>query len=151
MNASHHHQAWTDVAVFEQQASSKSLEIFLVNRGIEARTYDDRLFRYFLFLRPPKVTYRVQVRQNQLADVNDLLNSEPPSILDAALHCPSCRSLRVNFPQMTRRFVLPTVLLHAGIIFRIIEHQCYCEHCHEMWPLSDVRSDVQPAHAVKPV
>ena len=151
MSSSHNHQAWADVAVFEQLASGKSLEMFLVNRGIEARTCDDKLFRHFLFLRPPQVTYRIQVRQNHLADVRDLLHSEPPAILDAALHCPSCGSLRVNYPQMTRRFVLPTVLLHLGIIFRIIEHQCYCEHCHEMWTLSGVSPNARQAHAVKPV
>jgi hypothetical protein len=31
--------------------------------------------------------------------------------------------------------VLPTVLLHLGIIFRVVDHQCYCEHCHHMWDL----------------
>ena len=151
MSSTHNHQAWVDVAMFERFDSGKSLETFLKNRGIEARTYDDKLFRYFLFLRPPKVTYRVQVRQNHLTDINEFFHSDPPAIVEEAMHCPSCGSLRLNYPQMTRRFVLPTVLLHLGIIFRIIEHQCYCENCHEMWTLPDVHSDVEHSHAVKPV
>ncbi|HEV2320542.1 MAG TPA: hypothetical protein VGV18_12375, partial [Verrucomicrobiae bacterium] len=59
-----------------------------------------------------------------------------PPILEKAIHCLSCGSLRVNYPQMTRRFFLPTVLLHLGIIFRVIGHECYCENCHMTWNLA---------------
>jgi len=40
---------------------------------------------------------------------------------------------------MTRRFLLPTLLLHLGIIFRVIVHQAYCENCHWLWSLSKKR------------
>jgi len=125
-----------DVAVFENLDAGKSLETFLRHQGFEARTYDDKLFRYFLFLRPPRITHRVQVRLSEAARAAELLEREPPEVLQSALRCPSCHSLRVSYPQMTRRFVLPTILLHLGIIFRVIEHQCYCEHCHFIWHLS---------------
>ncbi len=124
-----------DVAVFESLDASKVLEAFLKDKGLEARTYDDKLFRYFLFLRPPCVTYRVQVREKYFEGVTELLRSKAPEVLDQALHCPACGSLRINYPQMTRKFILPTVLLHLGIIIRAIEHECYCEQCHEMWIL----------------
>jgi hypothetical protein len=151
MSATHHHQPWVDVALFDQLDAGQSMITFLRNRGIAARAYDDKLFRYFLFLRPPRITYRVQVRKDQADEAKGLLTENPPAVLDRALHCPACGSLRVNYPQMTRRFVLPTVLLHLGIIFRVIEHQCYCEHCHEMWTLAGGQSGVQPAHAARPV
>lgn len=121
--------------MFEDFNDGKVLEAFLRERGFEAKTYDDKLFRYFLFLRPPRVTYRVQVRSNDLLCAMEVLKSSGPKVLEHAFHCPACGSLRVNYPQMTRKFFLPTVLLHLGIIFRVIEHQCYCEHCHEMWNL----------------
>ncbi|HZI31340.1 MAG TPA: hypothetical protein VFF11_03305 [Candidatus Binatia bacterium] len=135
MNSSQNHQPWVDVAMFEDLEAGRVLQTFLQDKGLEARTYDDKAFRYFLFLRPPRITYRVQVRKNQFEGATDLLLSKAPAMLDKALHCPSCASLRVNYPQMTRQFVLPTVLLHLGIIFRVIEHQCYCENCQEMWTL----------------
>ena len=151
MNHSHNHQAWADVAVFEDLNDGKVLEAFLKRQGMEARTYDDKLFRYFLFLRPPRVTYRVQVRQNRFEDAARLLQAKTPAVLHQALHCPACGSLRVNYPQMTRQFVLPTVLLHLGIIFRIIEHECYCENCHEMWNLPERQPAVGKARAAKPI
>jgi hypothetical protein len=48
----------------------------------------------------------------------------------------------VQYPQMTRKFFLPTLLLHLGIIFRIIDHEAYCEHCHFLWRLPKTHATV---------
>jgi len=135
MNRSWQHRGWSDVAVFDGLESGKTLEKYLEEHGIEARTYDDKAFRYFLFLRPPQITYRVQVREFNVTSAAQLLQTNPPAVMNKAIHCPGCSSLRVNYPQMTRKFVLPTILLHLGIIFRVVDHECYCEACHEMWHL----------------
>jgi hypothetical protein len=133
----HHHETWLDVALFETLNDGRALEVFLADKGMAARTYDDKWFRYFLFLRPPRLTWRVQVRKNHFEGVTELLRSKAPSLLEKAVHCPACGSLRVNYPQMTRKFIVPTILLHLGIIFRFIDHECYCETCHEMWNLPE--------------
>jgi hypothetical protein len=151
MKASRNHQAWVDVAVFENVNDGKMLETFFRDKGLEVRAYDDKLFRHFLFLRPPRVTHRVQVRQNHLERANAFLEMNPPAVLGKALHCPSCGSLHVNYPQMTRKFIMPTVILHLGIIFRVIEHQCYCENCHHIWNLpKHGATAIQKARTVKP-
>jgi hypothetical protein len=131
-------EPWVNVAVFEELNAGQVLETFLKNNGFEARVYNDKILRLFLFLRPPRATFRVQVRQNVFKNAMDVLGTEPgvPAILQKAVHCPSCGSLRVEYPQMTRKFFLPTLLLHLGIIFRVIEHECYCEDCHYIWNLS---------------
>jgi hypothetical protein len=133
----HHHEIWLDVALFESVNDGRALQAFVDENRIEARTYDDKVFRYFLFLRPPRIVWHVQVRKNALNYAVTLLKSKSPPVLEQALHCPACGSLRVNYPQMTRKFVLPTILLHLGILFRIIEHKCYCEDCHDMWSLPE--------------
>ncbi len=151
MNPTRNHQTWVDVAMFENADDGKGLESFLRHKGCEARTYDDKVMRYFLFLRPPRVTYRVQVRKNHWEEVAALMRSGMPAVLDQALHCPSCGSLRVNYPQMTRKFIMPTVLLHLGIIFRLIGHECYCESCHYIWHLpQDEAGAVPKTPTVKP-
>ncbi|HTX22233.1 MAG TPA: hypothetical protein VMD27_10315 [Candidatus Aquilonibacter sp.] len=153
MKPSRRHPSWTDVAVFENLGDGLALEKFLMSHRLEARTYDDKLFRYFLFLRPPTVTYRVQVHSNAFRAATELLSSAPEAaaILERALHCPSCGSLQVNYPQMTRKFITPTVILHLGIIFRVIEHECYCEHCHYIWNLpKDSATAVHKVRIAKP-
>ena len=142
--------AWHDVAVFDSLDNGRALEAILREKGFDARTYDDKWFRYFLFLRPPLVTHHVQVRKNHFADAIKFLAASSPAVLSRAMHCPSCESVHVNYPQMTRRFVLPTVLLHLGIIFRVVEHQCYCEHCHHMWDLPGDKAKVRKVRDAKP-
>ena len=143
-------KSWADVAVFEDVNAGKALEAFLEGKKLQARTYDDKLFRAFLFLRPPRVTFRVQVRQNNLKTANHLLASDAPDALQKAIHCPSCGSQRVAYPQMTRKFMLPTIMLHLGIIFRMLAHHCYCESCHFIWNLPEEKV-YAPPKAAKPV
>ena len=45
---------------------------------------------------------------------------------------------------MTRKFILPTILLHLGIIFRVIDHEYYCEHCHYFWNLPTEKAAPDP-------
>ncbi len=145
-----YYRGWHDVAVFEDFSDGQVLATFLKDHGFEVRTHDDKWFRYFLFLRPPRITHRVQVRETHFNGAMKVLEAQAPAVLERAMHCPACSSLRVSCPQMTRRFILPTVLLHAGIIFRIIDHQCYCEHCHEVWYLPKNKMALDSRTAVKP-
>ncbi|HEX3855683.1 MAG TPA: hypothetical protein VHY30_00110 [Verrucomicrobiae bacterium] len=151
MSSSFQRHPWVNVAVFENLNDGQALEMFLKNHRLEARTYDDKLFRCFLFLRPPRITYRVEVRGNVFRAATELLDGAPEAtaILQRAIHCPSCGSLSVQYPQMTRKFILPTVMLHLGIIFRIIHHEAYCESCHHIWNLPDLGKNIL-AHWKRP-
>ena len=138
---------WVNVAIFEDQNAAQALEKFFTDTTLEARTSDDKFFRAALFLRPPHRTFRVLVRENDLAVALGLLESSAPSALQKAIHCPSCGSMTVNYPQMTRHFFLPTVLLHIGILLRVIDHECYCENCHYIWYLPRTDTFAPPRHA----
>src|SRR5262245_53508754 len=110
MNPSKHH-SWTDVAVFEDLNAARLVESFLTNQGIHARIYDDKFFRRFLFLRPPRVTFRIQVAAKDHERAKHFLRTAAAEALKAAIHCPDCGSMRISYPQMTRKFVMPTILL----------------------------------------
>lgn len=50
-----------------------------------------------------------------------------------AVRCPECGSLRVEYPQFSRKTLmgaLPSALATAGLI----ERDFYCEVCHFTWP-----------------
>ena len=60
--------------------------------------------------------------------------------LTQAVFCPECGSADVDFPQVTRKFVLPT--LHAALYrFGLAEKEFYCQTCHHTWP---TRTKVEP-------
>lgn len=60
--------------------------------------------------------------------------------LEQAVCCPECGSAEVDYPQVTRKFVLPT--LHT-LLFKLglAEKNFYCHTCHHTWPL---RAKVEP-------
>ena len=128
---------WANVAVFENLSDGEILQAFLKKRRIEAQICNDRLLQLRLFLNPPHAAFRVQVRGNAFRAVAELLGSAPEVavIVQRAIHCPSCGSLRVAYPQMTRQFFVPTVLLLLGIFFHVIQHEARCENCHHIWHL----------------
>ena len=130
--------SWVKVAVFEELIEARVLEVFFNKRRIEARTYHDKILQLLLFLCPPRSTYQVQVRHGFAKHAIELLETDldAPTILQKAIHCPECGSLSVDYPQLTRKSFLPTLLMHLGIVARVIEHQCCCEHCHCVWYLS---------------
>ncbi|HEU6448571.1 MAG TPA: hypothetical protein VFV23_09065 [Verrucomicrobiae bacterium] len=145
------HKPWTNVATFEDFKTAGMLENSFKRRGIEARTFNDRLLQLFLFLCPPRVTFHVQVRQNDYKRATDFMDADKnvASILEQAIHCPACGSLHVSYPQMTRKFFLPTLLLHLGILLRVTEHEAYCEFCHNVWnlPKENPGATSKKAHA----
>jgi len=126
---------WTTVALFDNLPAAQTFEAFLRDKRLEGRTYNDKILQLMLFLCPPRATFRVQVRGHFYKMAQDILKAGEPPILEKAIRCPDCGSLKINYPQMTRKFLLPTLFLHLGIIFRLIQHQAYCESCHCMWSL----------------
>src|SRR6185369_4029118 len=92
-------KSWVSVAVFEESNDAQVLETHFKNKRIEARIYNDKLLRLLLFLCPPRVTFRVQVRHGFFKYAMDLLEIEPgvSAILQKAFHCPDCGSLRVEY------------------------------------------------------
>lgn len=143
-------QTWVNIALYEDRSAGESLAAFLRGHKIEARTYDDKVLQMFLFLCPPRMTFRVQIHDKFYKLAAEVLEANAPPVLLKAIHCPDCGSLRVNYPQMTRKFFLPTILLHLGIIFRVIDHEAYCENCHCIWNLPKAGAPVQKPQLHRP-
>jgi len=142
---------WVNVAVFEDLNAARTLEAVFRQKAMEVRTYHDQGLQLFLFLRPPLVTWQVQVPGNFHHFALEVVDKNPPEILESAIHCPACGSLAVDYPHLTRPSFVPTVRLNLTIMFRAIDHQCYCEKCHHLWslprpsPAPDIGT-IKPAH-----
>ncbi len=78
---------------------------------------------------------KVQVHESEGQSATEQLRQWDLSdhCLEQAVTCPECRSPEVDFPQVTRKFVLPA--LHSILYkLRILEKQFYCQRCHHTWP-----------------
>ena len=77
----------------------------------------------------------VQVPGASYEEVSASLQANPrtQAFLESAIHCPSCNSPRVQYPQMTHKFILPTLVAQLMVLLRIMKRECYCEDCHWTW------------------
>lgn len=140
--------AWINIAVFDNQGAAKALQSFLEKEGFESRLYDERTLQRYWFLTPPRGGSQVQVRKESFETAKQTLDTkrEANALLQKAIRCPSCQSLRVQYPQMTRKFMLPTLVAQVGVFFGVMQRECYCEDCHHTWVKSSRAASRTPVH-----
>jgi len=131
------------VATFNAELPAKAVLNRLNQSGIEAHIIDEKNMQRFWFFTKPYARIHVKVAKDDLDRAGDILNrlDKEENLLKDAIRCPQCGSSRVEYPQMTRYFVLPTLFVQLGHILRIIPMQFYCRSCHHTWRLQRVTAD----------
>ena len=126
---------WGNVAAYEQVKSAEKLQHFLQKEGFESRVYDERGLQRIWFWSEPQAWAHVQVSGDRYNEVREFLasNARAQEVLREAIRCPSCASPNVQYPQMTRKFILPTLVAQVLILLGFMEKECYCEDCHYTW------------------
>ncbi len=123
------------IASFENEGPAESLRNRLSGDGIHARLVDDSALQSLLFWTKPAATKRVYVdpadfdRARGLVEEWDKAGQLPTGVI----RCPECRSLRVDFPQYTRKFLTPLVV-ELLVSLGLAEKDYYCRDCHYTWP-----------------
>ena len=122
------------IATFGDAAKAKHLKKRLQEAGVKADINTERL-QAVATMSDPHSTTKVMVEEEEFAKANQMLTeweADDPQI-GSAIRCPQCKSPRIQYPQLARRFPLVPGL--AGILFalKIFEKEFYCEDCHYTW------------------
>jgi hypothetical protein len=138
MNTNPSTNNWVNVAVYDQVPPAKALQSFLQKEGFEARIHDGRGLQRYWFWTTPQAGIHVQALGVSYEEVRKCLEADPSAqvFLQKAIRCPSCNSSRVQYPQMTHKFILPTLVAQLMVLLRIMKRECYCEDCHYTWVIS---------------
>lgn len=136
---------WTNVATFNESGPAKNLVAWFERSGIPARLHDERALQKW-FTTEPLATQRVQIDKPRFNDARRLLteNDEGQRLVAEAVHCPDCGSPEIEYPQFTRKFVLPSIGVFLSNL-GFMEKQFFCRQCHYTWP---VKQKVEPAKDV---
>jgi hypothetical protein len=126
---------WATIAAFDNRPAAQAFCDFLQTEGFDSRIADERKVQRFWFFAAQQAGVHVEVPEDNFAAVREALDNNPraDSVLRDAIRCPSCHSSRVQYPQMTRKFILPTLVAQALVLFGVMRHECYCEDCHNTW------------------
>ena len=123
------------LALFPDRAAAQPARSGLLQIGIPAQIHDELQLERLWFVRKSAAGVRLEVPAKQLErSIKFLLVGEAAhGVLRHAIRCPECRSLRVDYPQFTRKSFLTNLAMGLMAEFRLVEKQYYCEDCHCMW------------------
>jgi len=124
------------IALFNHRAKAEPIQSRLVEAGINAEIHDElRLEKLWLACKDD-CGVRLEVPANQFERAEDLLvewDTKEGALRDA-IHCPECGSLRVEYPQYTRKSLLTNLAMGVAANVGLVEKDYYCEECHFTWP-----------------
>lgn len=133
------------IAAFDIPEPAEKLAKALREAGFFAEVQDESgEQKWKLFNLHPRAQVRVVVPEERAEAATDYIKTahRTTNCLDGAAICPECGSLRVDYPQFSRRTImgaLPAALAAAGVI----ERDYYCEACHHTWsPETPVQPDL---------
>lgn len=131
------------VATFNEPEQAAPLKTRLELAGIPAQIHDERNLQKYWFMSEPLAGIRLRVDRSDYETTIQLLESWDlaDAALSQAVHCPECRSSRVEYPQFTRKFISPA-LYALFCKVGLFEKKFYCEECHYTWP---TRVKLEPA------
>jgi truncated hemoglobin YjbI len=126
---------WVSVATFNEIAPAEAVISRFNQVGIPARIRDERKIQKW-FMTEPLASIRLQVERYRHEEARRHLTQwhATDHVLHEAVHCPECGSAQVEYPQFTRKFILPSVGVFLSTL-GFVEKEFYCEDCHFTWPV----------------
>ena len=122
------------IATFDDPAKAKHLKKRLQDSGIKADIHNEGRLQAVATMSTPHANVKVTVEEEEFQRANQLMiewEATDPDI-GAAIRCPQCKSPRIEYPQLTRKFMTPWL---ASIMFalKVFPKEFYCQDCHFTW------------------
>ena len=123
------------IATFNEPAKAKQLKERLQQAGVKADIHNEGHLQAAVFMAKPQANAKVMVDEQDFEAAHKLmveLETSEPELGAAAVRCPQCQSPRIEYPQMTRKFLTPAIV---SILFalKVFEKEFYCQDCHFTW------------------
>src|SRR5882672_2817341 len=136
------------VATFSNCAQAEPLRSRLVESGLQAEIHDELKLEKLWFVSKPGAGARLEVPAAQFERAHQLLLDwdAAEGALRDAIRCPECKSLRVQYPQHTRRSLIPNMVMGLLAAVGQVDKEYYCEDCHYTWPKEGTKPSALRPH-----
>jgi predicted Zn-ribbon and HTH transcriptional regulator len=130
------------IALFGNRAKAEPIQRRLTENGIKAEVHDELRLEKLWFVSKPAAGARIEVPADQFERACQFLVEwvTGDGALRDAIRCPECRSLRIDYPQFTRKSMLPNLVMGFLAAIGQVEKQFYCQDCHYTWPREGTKS-----------
>lgn len=123
------------LVTFNELEPAQQLRNRLQHAGVPATIHDESKLERFGFMSKPLAAVHVEVPEANYLVARHFFEILDPaeSLVQRAVRCPECHSSRVEYPQLTRKFVTPA-LVGLFMALRMIPREYYCIDCQFTWP-----------------
>lgn len=122
------------IATFDEPAKAKHLKKRFEESGVKVDLHNEGRLQSVATMSQAHANAKVMVAEEDFEKANALLHEWEATDPDvgAAIRCPQCKSPRIEYPQMTRKFMTPWL---ASVLFalKIFPKEFYCQDCHFTW------------------
>lgn len=122
------------IATFNEASQAKHLKTRFHESGVKADVHNEGHLQQAVFMSKPQANAKVLVAEEDFERANKLMVDWEASDSDigSAIRCPQCKSPRIEYPQLTRKFLTPAL---ASILFtlKVFPKEFYCQDCHFTW------------------
>src|SRR5947209_13969009 len=120
------------IATFNEPAKAKQLKRRFHDAGLKADVHNEAPLQQVGFMSKPQANAKVLVEDNDFERAQSLMvewEATDPDISAALVRCPQCGSSNIEYPQMTRKFVTPALVMVLCAL-KIIPKEFYCQDGH---------------------
>jgi len=122
------------IATFNEPTKAKHLKTRLQQAGVKADVHNEAHLQAVTMMGHPQANAKVMVQEEDFENANTLMHEWEATDPDigAAIRCQQCQSPRIEYPQLSRKFLTPWL---ASILFalKIFPKEFYCQDCHFTW------------------
>jgi transposase-like protein len=123
------------IATFNEPAKAKQIKQQFQQVGLRADVHNEAPLQQVGFMSRPQANVKVLVDDDDFERAQSLMiewEANDSEIATALVRCPQCGSPRIEYPQMTRKFIVPALV---GVLcaLKVIPKEFYCQDCHFTW------------------
>jgi predicted Zn-ribbon and HTH transcriptional regulator len=122
------------IATFDEPAKARHLKDRFQQSGVKADLMTEGKLQH-MASRAKGAAAKVLVDEDDFEKAQNLLlewEAGDPDI-GSAIRCPQCRSPRIEYPQLARKFPFIPGLAAILLAMRIFPKEFYCQDCHFTW------------------
>jgi transposase-like protein len=130
------------IGTFNEPEKAKRLKQRLQEAGIHADVHNERYLQGVAFMSKPQANAKVMVDDADFERAQTLMiewEASDPEISSAMIRCPQCGSSNIEYPQMTRKFLTPALVMLLCAL-KIVPKEFYCQDCHYTWSNEEERT-----------
>lgn len=122
------------VATFSDPEPAEAVAKRLQQAGFEVTRDCETKVQKFFYMSKPLANEKVEVPLEDYERARKFLKDIEPQehLLNDEICCPQCSSPDIEYPQFSRKFVLPA-FVEIACFLHIIDKEFYCKNCHYMW------------------